>query len=188
MKKYVWMLGLILFVLTACGEEIETNMSETVESFSFTNQDKEQVSLEDLKGSWWVADTIFTNCETVCPPMTQNMSLLQDKVQEEGISVQFVSFSIDPKNDTPEQLKAFGDKFGADYSNWSFLTGYDFQTIKEFSIKSFRNLVGEVPDSDQYMHGTSFFLINPEGKAIKSYSGTNRAELDKIVNDLKKVQ
>lgn len=188
MKRYVLVLGFILCCLTACGEKIETNMSEKVEAFNFTTQDHQKLSREDLKGEWWIADTIFTNCETVCPPMTRNMSLLQDRIEEDGLDVQLVSFSVDPERDTPEKLKAFGDKYGADYSNWTFLTGYDFQTIKEFSIKSFRNLVDEIPDSEQYMHGTSFFLINPEGKVIKSYTGTSQTALDKIENDLIKVQ
>ena len=33
-----------------------------------------------------------------------------------------VSISIDPENDTPAQLKAYAQKFGAD-SHWTFLTG-----------------------------------------------------------------
>ncbi|MGV2620887.1 UNVERIFIED_CONTAM: SCO family protein [Halobacillus marinus] len=188
MKKYGCMIVFVLLLLAGCGGEIESNMSGSVQSFSFTTQDNGKLSNEDLEGDWWVADTIFTNCETVCPPMTNNMAVLQQKMEEEDIDAQLVSFSIDPENDTPEALKELGDKFGADYDNWSFLTGYEFQTIKELSIKSFSNLVDEIPDSDQYMHGTSFFLVNPEGKVIKKYDGTKRSEMDKIVEDLKKVQ
>lgn len=187
MKAWKYSFILLLFIVTACGQKIESNMSEEVQPFNFTTQDQEQLSKEDLKGQWWVANTIFTSCETVCPPMTRNMSILQEKVNKEELEVQLVSFSIDPETDTPSKLKEYGNKFGADYSNWTFLTGYDFQTIKEFSIKSFKSLVDEVPDSDQYMHGTSFFLVNPEGEVIKKYKGTSEEEMQKIVEDLKKV-
>lgn len=57
-----------------------------------------------MKDKVWVADFIFTSCETVCPPMTANMEKLQNMLQKEGIKdVEFVSFSVDPEVDTPEK-------------------------------------------------------------------------------------
>src|SRR5690625_4346642 len=189
MRKYilVFFIGLVLF-LTGCGEDIETNMSEDVADFSFTTQDNKTLSLDDLKGEWWVADFIFTNCTTVCLPMTSNMTTLQDAINEEGLDVQLISFSVDPDYDTPDVLKKYAEDYDADLSNWSFLTGYDFDTIKEFSIKSFRSMVQEAnPGDDQFMHGTSFFLVNPEGKIIKRYDGTKSSEMDLILEDVKTV-
>ncbi|GGK04488.1 SCO1 protein [Lentibacillus kapialis] len=177
---------LLILILAACGEDIETNMSEDVSDFEFTTQDMETMSNDDLKGEWWIADFVFTNCTTVCPPMTRNMAELQQKMKEENLDAQLVSFSVDPKRDTPEALKQFAQNFQADFSNWTLLTGYEFQTIKEFSIKSFKSLVRKPPEgSDQVTHGTSFFLINPEGEVIKSYNGTKTEEMQKIVDDLK---
>ncbi|MGX4668514.1 SCO family protein [Cerasibacillus sp. JNUCC 74] len=191
MKKY---LGVILLaatiVLTACGggveEKIEPNISEEVNDFTFTTQDNEKLSLEDLKGDYWVADFIFTNCTSVCIPMTSNLVKLQQKVKEENINIQFVSFSVDPENDTPEVLTSYAKDYKADLDNWTFLTGYDFQTIKEFSIKSFKSMVAPPPEGeDQVTHGTSFFLVNPEGMAIKKYNGVQADSMDQIIADLK---
>lgn len=179
----------ISLLLAACnGEPIETNMSEEVQDFEFTTQDNETLTLSDLEGEYWIADFIFTNCTTVCLPMTANMSLLQDKLKEEGIDVTLVSFSVDPEYDTPEVLKEYGESYDADFSNWHFLTGYDFETIKELSIGSFKSLVAEPPEgSDQVTHGTNFFLVNPEGKVIKNYNGVEQGTMDSIVNDMKKI-
>lgn len=189
MRKWqVLIVGLILF-LVACGEqEIETNMSEEVNPFEFTTQDNETMSSKDLEGQWWVADFVFTNCTSVCLPMTSNMSQLQDKLKEEDIDAQLVSFSVDPAYDSPEVLKEYAEAYDADLTNWSFLTGYDFQTIKELSIKSFKSLLVEAPPGgDQVTHGTSFFLVNPEGEIIKKYTGTDPKQMDLIVEDLKTV-
>ncbi|WP_085992531.1 SCO family protein [Oceanobacillus senegalensis] len=182
------LLSLILF-LTACGGyPIDTTMSEEVSDFTFTTQDNEQFSLSDLEGEWWIADFIFTNCTTVCLPMTSNMATLQSKLNEENIDVHLVSFSVDPENDTPEVLKQYGESYNADFSNWTFLTGYDFETIKELSIKSFKNFVAAAPEGDdQVSHGTSFFLVSPEGEVIKNYSGVDSNQLDSIVSDLKQL-
>ncbi|MFD1039382.1 SCO family protein [Virgibacillus byunsanensis] len=94
----VLVIGFTLF-LVACGEKIETNMSTEVQDFEFTTQDKKTLSLEELKGQWWIADFAFTNCTTVCLPMTSNMSKLQDKMKEENLDVQLISFSVDPKHE-----------------------------------------------------------------------------------------
>lgn len=191
MRTFQILLFIPILFLVACGGEykaINPNMSETVADFSFTTQDNEKLSLDDLKGEWWIANFIFTNCTTVCLPMTFNKSNLQEKLQENNLDVQPVSFSVDPDFDSPEVLKEYAGQYDVDFSNWSFLTGYDFQTIKELSIKSFRSLV-QAPDrdSDQVMHGTSFMLVTPDGKYIKSYDGLDAKEMDLIVEDLNKV-
>jgi len=188
LRKLLFVFGFsTILLLAACSDEkIETNMSEKVADFTFTTQDNEKLSLDDLKGMWWVADFIFTNCTTVCLPMTSNMSELQNKLKEEDLNVQLISFSVDPDYDSPEVLKEYGEGYGGDFSNWSFLTGYDFETIKELSIKSFRSLVQEPPSGDdQVTHGTSFFLVNPDGEIIKKYDGVSAAEMDVIIKDLK---
>lgn len=188
LRKLLFIFGFsTILLLVACGEEhIETNMSEKVADFTFTTQDNEKLSLDDLKGQWWIADFIFTNCTTVCLPMTSNMAELQSKIKDESLDVQLLSFSVDPDHDSSEVLKEYGEGYGADFSSWSFLTGYDFETIKEFSIKSFRSLVQEAPPGDdQVTHGTRFFLVNPDGEIIKSYDGIDAAEMEVIIKDLK---
>lgn len=189
MKRLLLVLALSLF-LVGCGEVIETNMNEDIPEFEFTTQDNETLKLDDLKGKYWVADMIFTNCTTVCLPMTANMKTLQEKMADEGIDddVELVSFTVDPDYDTPEILKEYGENYDVDFSNWTFLTGYDFETIKEISIKSFKSILAEAPEgTDQVTHGIRFYLINPEGKVIKNYDGTDSANMDTIMSDLKKV-
>lgn len=189
MKRLILIVAFSLFLAGCGGEPIETNMSEDLPDFEFTTQENETLALDDFKGNYWIADMVFTNCTTVCLPMTANMKSLQDMMAEEGIDdVQLVSFSVDPDYDTPEVLKAYGESYEADFSNWTFLTGYDFETIKEISIKSFKSMLAEAPEgTDQVTHGTKFYLINPEGKVIKFYDGVESANMQSIINDLKKI-
>lgn len=180
----------LLILLVACGKsyDIETNMSDEMEPFSFTDQNGDTFESDDLEGKWWIADLVFTNCTTVCLPMTTNMSSLQDTLREEEVDAELVSFSVDPDHDTPDVLKEYAKEYGADESNWHFLTGYDFHKIKEISVKSFRQLLKEPQEGDdQVTHGTTFILVDPDGDVIKSYDGTNIGEMDAIVQDLKTV-
>ncbi|MEA3321500.1 MAG: SCO family protein [Bacillota bacterium] len=47
--------------------------------------------------------------------MTAKMSKLQKKTEEEGLDVQYLSYSVDPEVDTPEVLKEFGSRFDINY-------------------------------------------------------------------------
>ena len=188
MKRLLLLIFTFVLFLVGCGGNIDSNMSKEVKDFEFTTQDNDKLSLQDLNGEWWVADFVFTNCVTVCPPMTSNMSKLQTKMKDEKLEAQLVSFTVDPEFDTPEVLKEYAKSYEIDLNNWTFLTGYDYDTIEELSVKSFGSVVAPPPTgSDQVIHGTSFFLVSPEGKAVKSYSGVDAEEVNLIINDLKKV-
>lgn len=185
MKKF-YLMFLILLFLVGCSS-FESNMSRDVADFQFINQDEETVRLDDLKGSFWIADFIFTNCVTICLPMTSNMAKLQKELADHNLDVQFISFSVDPDVDTPEVLKEYAKAYEADLSNWSFLTGYDFETIKDLSMNSFMSGLQKEPDSDQVQHSSRFFLVNPEGKVVKYYSGIELEAIDEIIKDLKQL-
>src|SRR5690625_72867 len=106
----------LAILLAGCGEEdvnkgIETSMSEDIPAFDYTNQDNEDFGSSDLEGKWWIADFIFTNCTSVCLPMTSNMAVLQEKLEEEDIDAELVSFSVDPDYDTPEVLKDYSEQY-----------------------------------------------------------------------------
>src|SRR5690625_6444063 len=113
--------SILLLALSACGggENIETTMSEEVPDFEFTTQDNETMTTDNLKGTYWVADFVFTNCTTVCLPMTSNMAYLQSLINEEGLDTQLVSFSVDPDYDSPEVLTEYAEDNGADLDNRS---------------------------------------------------------------------
>lgn len=187
MKKTLLLIITLLILLTACGNKYEGDFSFEVQPFEFTNQENTTFSSSELEGKFWVADMIFTNCDSVCPPMTGNMARLQDKLKQEGLDVELISFSIDPETDTPEKLKTYAGDRGANFENWNLLTGYEFQEIKEFAIKSFKAPVDKIADSDQMIHTFYFYLITPDGNAIKRYDGTKAANMDEIVNDIKKM-
>lgn len=174
----------LMFSLAACGSDKPNELNWKVSDFTFTNQDKQPFGLADLKGKVWLASFIFTNCTTVCPPMTANMSLIQRDLKEKGIEAQLVSFSVDPEVDQPEVLKAYGSKFQADFSNWQYLTGYTQQEIEAFAKDSFKTPVQKTTASDQVTHGTSFYLVDQEGTIVKKYSGSHDTPYEEIIGDI----
>ncbi|SET92747.1 protein SCO1/2 [Salinibacillus kushneri] len=188
------LLTAFLFILSACGADEENKSSQDyegsldieVQDFTATNQDNKEMNLEDLKGTFWVADFIYTQCPDVCLTMTPNMAKLQNMVNDEGLDTRFVSFSVDPSVDTPEILKKYGQNYDADFSTWDFLTGYSQKDIESFAADSFKTLVSKV--DDQVTHGTSFYLVAPNGHVINKYNGLKPEGVENLVSDMKRYQ
>ncbi|MEK3892152.1 MULTISPECIES: SCO family protein [Bacillus] len=185
----IFLAGILTVFLSSCGtSKIENSLNYDVQSFSFQNQDGKTVSLESLKGQVWVADFIFTNCKTICPPMTSHMAELQKQMEEENLQARIVSFSVDPENDTPEKLKKFAANYPLNFQNWDFLTGYSQEEIEKFALKSFKSIVKKPEDEDQVIHQSSFYLVDQNGKVVKDYDGAKNTPYDEIIADIKTLE
>ncbi|MFC1285790.1 SCO family protein [Bacillus paralicheniformis] len=185
----IFLAGILTVFLSSCGtSKIENSLNYDVQSFSFQNHDGKTVSLESLKGQVWVADFIFTNCKTICPPMTSHMAELQKQMEEENLQARIVSFSVDPENDTPEKLKNFAANYPLNFQNWDFLTGYSQEEIEKFALKSFKAIVKKPEDEDQVIHQSSFYLVDQNGKVVKDYDGAKDTPYDEIIADIKTLE
>lgn len=197
MKKRMLALIPMLLVLAACNSEpVETQASfgNVITDFDVMNQNEETVTQEDLDGKVWIADFIFTNCTTVCPPMTLNMSEIAQELDAAGIEdYGFISFTVDPTRDDSETLTEYMQYYEIpEDTEWHFVTGYDDKFIREFAEVNFKTLVIPPPEgSDQYTHGTAFYLLNKDGKIMKQYAGVDvgdtRFPLKEIVADVTKL-
>jgi protein SCO1/2 len=146
---------------------------------TLTDENGQSFSTDSLAGKVWVADFIFTSCGSICPILSDRMAHLQHMTPA---GVNFVSFSVDPKNDTPAVMKAYGTKLGADFSRWHFLTGSTDQ-MTDAAIKMEIATKGSNPLS----HSDRFLLINAKGMVVGIYSGIEAADLPQIAADATKL-
>ena len=64
---------------------------------------------------------VFTSCTTICPVMGATFAQVQKLLGARG-DVSLISITIDPRNDTPARLAAWGKKVGAK-PGWTLVTG-----------------------------------------------------------------
>ncbi|MFX3674842.1 MAG: SCO family protein [Paenisporosarcina sp.] len=187
MKGISWLLlsAIILAGCNSSGFKAETDWQ--VEPFEHDSHRGEEISLDRLKGTVWLATFIFTNCTTVCAPMTLNMTEIQDELIAQGVEdYKFVAFSVDPEVDTPKVLTDYLSKFNVpDESKWNLLTGYDQGYMSQFARNSFKTVVQDDPNNNQVLHGTSFFLVDQNGVVVKSYTGVEGVPTEEIALDMK---
>lgn len=187
MNKKIYILSslLLLTVLSACSTT--SQQGRQIESFSFTDQHGQTFGSEQLAGKVWIANFIFTNCETVCPPMTMEMAALQKKLAEKSIEVEFVSFTVDPQVDSPEVLQTYIRQFTDDVSNWHLLTGYPQDEIESFAREQFQTIIHKPDSSDQVIHGTNFYLVNQQGHVVKEVNYVEPSYADDLMKDIRKL-
>lgn len=136
--------------------------------FALVDQDGEPFGHEDCLGKWTVLYFFFTSCSGPCPILNQNIADLSPKFADYP-EVQFVGISVDPETDTPERLTAFAERYGADTSQWHFLTG-PIETVNKIATEL------KVKAADQpVFHSTRFILIDPEGAARDYFDGKSEA-------------
>lgn len=168
-----------VLLLSACGNyEFKQSIEYEVASFTATDHRGETVTLDSLKGQPWLTMFIFTNCTSICSPMTYNMKLIQDELVKLGVEdYKIVPFSIDPENDTPEALTKYLTRHEpADESKWHMLTGYDQKFIEQLGMNSFKTLIKKSEGNDQVLHMNTFYLVDENGVAVKDYSGISETE------------
>jgi protein SCO1/2 len=134
-----------------------------------------------LKGKIVAIDLIYTNCQFSCPletaRMVQVQKLLGDRM---GKDIFFYSISIDPKRDTPAQLKAYAKKYRTG-PGWLFLTG------KKADIDLISKKLGLYAASDinQDGHATSLMLGDePHGQWVRQSATDNPHFLLTAINDV----
>ena len=146
-------------------------------AFTFTNQDGQPVTLDDLKGKVWLADFVYTTCPGPCPLITAHMARLQQKLPPD---VRLVSFSTDPANDTPAILKAYAKKFGAG-DRWKFVTGPKEQ-VYDLINHGFL-LAIDAPPGAPIIHSTRIALVDKSGNIRGFYDGTTEESDGQILAD-----
>ncbi len=197
MKKWLIAVLAALMFLTACSAGAVEPMSrygDEIQNFEVTNQNDETFTREDMDGKVWLLSFIFTNCATVCPPMSQNMTAVAQELEEKGIEdYGIMSFSVDPEVDTPAVLTEYASWYDIpENTDWQFLTGYDYSFIRGFAEDNFKTIVAPPPKgSNQVTHGTAFYLIDEDGTIIKDYagvdSGDNKFPQAEVVSDVEKL-
>jgi protein SCO1/2 len=147
----------------------------TIKPFGLKNQEGAEVDQESLRGTVWVAAFFFSRCPTVCPRIMKRMARLQNSAKAKNIPVRLVGFSVDPEFDTPQVLKAYGERYGADFKRWSLLTGAS-ETIQKTVTDSFKiGLEGEIDESKQHLgitHGSHLVLVD-QALTIRGYYRTS---------------
>ncbi len=196
-----------LAVLLAVAGFGRLRAADTLELFGaapsfagLVDQDGRPTSVGELRGKVVVANFIYTSCTDICPLLTARMRQIQERLRQENLldsQVQLLSFSVDPSRDTPEVLRAYAERNGADPTAWRFLTGSEKQLIP-LIVDGFHLGVDVLPppeathddeaghDSYEVMHSGRFVLIDRDWR-IRAYYDGREIEPERVQRDVRQL-
>jgi protein SCO1 len=183
-RSLLWLVACL--VPTACHKPPPELGS--VGEFELTDQQGRPVTPATMRGKVWAAAFMFTRCPTVCPRITRRMRDLQQAAANADVALELVSFSVDPDNDTPEVLRAYAQKYGADLKSWRFLTG-DLDVVRRTSEQGFKlALDGKAtPGAEHFglFHGSHLVLVDGAGKIRGYYRTSEDEQMKQLLADAK---
>lgn len=169
---------------TVDGKTVYDTVFTTIPSFSFTNQDNQLITEKNYEGKVYIADFFFTTCPSICPKMTNTLTLVQEKLKDEP-NFAILSHSIDPEYDNPEILKAYSQKNNANNKVWNFVTG-DRDEIYDI-CENYYMAYAKVDSLAEggYVHSGFLILVDKNKFVRAAYDGTRPELADSIAADVK---
>jgi len=173
----------LLTVLVAFGFSITVTAQPALKNHSFKDSRGRSIQLHDIKGHYLFVSFVYTRCPVaeMCPlTMTLNKQLFKAwKNTAISIPLKFLIVTLDPANDPPPTLKAFGEKFGLDSTAFLLVTGED-QAISDFASEF--NALG-FPSNGLISHNSRSILLSPELVPLKDYK-ENEWKPEAVLKDL----
>jgi len=172
---------LLLAALTGCRQTPPLPVYWQIPPFQLTAQSGQPFDSKSLEGSIWVADFIYTTCPGPCPRMSAQMRGVQTAI-ESIPGVKLVSFTVDPKNDTPAVLAAYATRYHAELGRWFFLTG-DQAALESICRNGFK--LGDVDGS--LVHSTRFVLLDRDSRVRGFYDTPEDGALPRLLHDIRQL-
>jgi protein SCO1/2 len=176
---------------TVDADLLRLGIGHKIGAFTFTNQNDQQVSDKQLDGKIWVAEYFFTTCGSICPIMNEQMMRVQE-VFSKSSDLRLLSFTVDPEHDTPEKLKIYADEHGAKLPLWQYFTGEKEELYRVARRYFFLLKPAEAANlgdaGNDFIHTNNFVLVDKKRRIRGYYDGTDEKEVDKMIQDIKRLQ
>ena len=154
-----------------------------IASFKLINQNGEIITNKNYKNKIYIADFFFTRCPSICIAMAYNMGELQEHYKNDD-DVLFLSHSVTPVIDSVSVLKEYAIKKGVIDKKWNITTG-DKKHIYELARKSYFAVLDDGNgDENDFIHTENFILVDKEGRIRGLYDGTEKKNMQKIIDDI----
>jgi len=101
-------------------------------AFSMVDQNGERLTSDRLQGQITLYTFTYTRCTAPCVNPDLTMQEIQRRLAEEPLStpVSLVSISFDPQHDTPDVLRTYAERMGAERGRWYIATTSDESLLK----------------------------------------------------------
>lgn len=152
--------------------------------FNFTDELGNSFGTGNLKGRVYVANFMFTSCQTMCPVLMKQVQTVQHRLRGVLDRAAIVSFTVDPETDTSEVLYSKARELNANPAVWKFLHAPMGET-KKLLVDGFKVPVGDKEVAESIMdvaHSNKFVLVDQSGQ-IRGYYNSDKQGINHLMLD-----
>lgn len=175
-------------IVDAAGNKSEDTLYRTILPFKLIDQDGKTVTEALVKNKIHIADFFFTRCGTICPKIQSNLTRVQELFKD-NTDLVFLSYSVDPINDQPADLKQYAKRYEAIPGKWYFLTGDKAQIYHLAQRGYFLPVVDHgvtygKPD-ETFIHSEKLVLVDKQGIIRGFYDGTDKEDVERLIAEIR---
>jgi cytochrome oxidase Cu insertion factor (SCO1/SenC/PrrC family) len=156
---------------SARSKPVASLLSGRKPQFRLTERSGQSFDTKELDGKVWVVSFFYTSCPGPCFRQNQALSQVQKELGDRNI--RFVSITCDPAVDTPDKLKEYAKRLGADPVQWLFLTG-QLDSIQDIAQKQF------LLPLQQQTHSERAVVIDHRGEIRDVFDTLDADEMKKM--------
>lgn len=151
--------------------------------FSLIDQDGKRVNDADFRGKHMLVYFGFTNCPMICPTDMANISLALDGLGDDASKIQPIFITVDPKRDTPEQIKTFLSNFNPAFVG---LTGTDEEIAKAANAYRiyYKKAKGQDMQGYQMDHSAYIYMMDAKGNYVTHFR--HEQPVEEMIEGIKK--
>jgi len=163
-----------------------------VQNFSFTDQNGEPVTQNNIDGKVYVTNYFFTTCKGICPKMNFNLKGVYELYKNDS-DFAIISHSSMPETDSVPLLKEYEQKMiGNNPQNaakWYFVTGSKDSLYKmarqSYLLDNDKNNSENIKEA--FIHTQFLALVDKQKRVRGIYDGLKPDEITKMEKDISKL-
>ena len=159
----------------------ELNNKHKIPSFSFLNQNGDTITNETYRNKIYVADFFFTSCPGICPKLTKNMRVIQDKYKDDP-NVLLLSHTVMPWADSIPVLKTYAEATGVPASKWQFIRASEEKT--KLQAATFMTNFRPNEDGSDFYHSSFVALVDTKQQIRGFYNVLVSEEVERLIRDI----
>ena len=141
---------------------------------------------KELMGKIWIVNFIFTRCAGPCPLLSERLAALGRALPA---SVGQLTVAVDSEGDTPERLRAYARRYGAEPRRWVFLRGTPSETY-HLLYAGFRlplSVDPSAPADLRATHSARFVLLDRNGGVRGYYDAMSDLDNAALARDARRL-
>ncbi len=185
MKKFYIIFVILLIIGIGSGiyylEVVRPGSAELPEDIVMDTAFDGEYSFGDMDPKVRIIEFMYVNCPDICPVTTLEMSKLRNDLEKEGVfgdQVEFLTITINPRDDTPEVLRRYANQFEvtSDDDGWKFLRSNEENTKEVADSLGF---LYRDPGTGDIIHSTYAYFLDEKNNLIEKFTMGNAFDTDR---------